>query len=294
MFDLKEYIKHKRSTLSDSSIVTYYSILKNLYKSVFGDEDIDPKNFDDSTKILAHLKDLPPNRRKTILSALVVVTSDKAYRDVMLNDIKEYNTSTGTQEKTESQKKNWVDDAEIKSTFDTLKKNADLLYKKTTLTQTDFQHIQSYIIMALLGGIFIPPRRSLDYCDFKTKDIDKTKNNYLDKDTFVFNTYKTSKTYGEQRVVIPKELKTILTKWIKTNPSDYLLFDTNNNSLNAVKLNQRFNKIFDGKKISINAMRHAYLTGKYASTIEQNEKINDDMTAMGSSIGMLKTYVKKD
>ena len=35
MVNLKEYIKEKRPTLSDSSITTYTSILKNLYKIDF-------------------------------------------------------------------------------------------------------------------------------------------------------------------------------------------------------------------------------------------------------------------
>ena len=48
-------------------------------------------------------------------------------------------------------------------------------------TIQDFQEIQSFILLSLLGGIFIPPRRAKDMVDFKIKDIDKTKDNYIDK-----------------------------------------------------------------------------------------------------------------
>ena len=291
MTALKEYIKSKRPKLGDSSVITYNSILKNLYKHVFGPGEIDVKKFDETEPVLKHLKELPAGKRKTILSALVIITDDKKYRDLMLKDIKEYTADISKQEKTEAQKENWVTAEDINSLWDQLRHNADLLYKKTQLTSGDLQQIQSYIIISLLGGIFIPPRRSLDYVNFKTKDIDREKDNYLDKKDLLFNSYKTSKTYGEQRVGLPPVLKSILTKWIKVNPTPYLLFDTNMGQLSSVKLNQRLNKLFGGKKIGINALRHSYLTDKYAAS---NNALANDMKSMGSSINMATTYIKND
>ena len=296
MTNLKEFIKDKRPSLSASSITTYNSILTNLYKKVFGKDDgeIDTKKFDDTGKILAHLKELPANKRKTVLSALVIITGDKKYRELMLDDIKEYTHEIGKQEKTESQKASWVEGNEIKSLWETLKKNADLIYKKKNLTQGDLQEIQSFIIISLLGGVFVPPRRSKDLVDWRIKNIDKSKDNYLEKSSIHYNSYKTAKCYGEQVVQIPTALKSILTKWTKINPTDYLLFDTNMNPLTSVKLNQRLNKLFGGKKVGINGMRHSYLTDKYADTMEQKKKIDKDMAEMGSSANMLTTYVKND
>ena len=77
MFDLSDYIKSKRDTLSPSSLKTYTSILSSLYRKVFDDKEIDPKNYDDTEKLLSFLKVLPANKSKTILSALVVITNDK-------------------------------------------------------------------------------------------------------------------------------------------------------------------------------------------------------------------------
>lgn len=294
MPDLKEYIKEKRPSLSPSSITTYNSILRNLYKKVFGAGEIDTKHFDDTAKILDHLKEMTPNKRKTILSALVIITDDKKYRDLMLEDIKEYNSEIGKQEKSESQKENWVEGDHIRQLWNTLKKNTDLIYKKSHLTPSDLQAIQSFIIVSLLGGVFVPPRRSKDLVDWRIKNIDKSKDNYLEKSSIHYNSYKTAKCYGEQVVQIPTALKNILNKWIKVNPTDYLLFDTNMNPLTSVKLNQRLNKLFDGKKVGVNALRHTYLTDKYADTMEQKKKIDKDMKEMGSSANMLTTYVKED
>ena len=144
----------------------------------------------------------------------------------------------------------------------------------------------------MLSGIFIPPRRSLDYCNFKIKNIDKATDNYLDKNELLFVSYKTARFYGLQKIEIPKELKTILTKWIKCNPTDYLLFDINNNKLSSVKLNQRLNKIF-GKASSVNALRHSYLTSKYGDTIKTNNSLATDLSEMGSSLAQAKIYIKE-
>jgi len=291
---LKEAIKDKRPNLSASSITTYTSILSHLDNKVFGTGEIDLGKFGETDKVLDFLKDLPANKRKTILSALVIITDNKKYRDQMLDDIKDYNHEISKQEKTEEQKDSWVEGSAVKELWDKLKRNADLIYKKKHYTQNDLQEIQSFIIMSLLGGVFIAPRRAKDYCDFKIKEIDPAKDNYLRKTELVFNSYKTAKCYGEQVVRIPVQLKNILAKWIKINPTDYLLFDTNMNPLTSVKLNQRLNRLFDGKKVGVNQLRHTYLTDKYADTLQQKKAIDADMRDMGSSANMLTTYVKEN
>lgn len=295
MTDLKKEIQEKRPALSQSSIVTYNSILRNLHRKVFGEGDIKIENFKETEKILDHLKELTPNKRKTILSALVIITDSKKYRDLMLDDIKNYNQEIGKQEKTETQRENWVEIPQIQELWDSLGKQANTLYKKkTALTGSEFQQIQNFIILSLLGGVLISPRRSKDYCDFKIRNVDKSKDNYLEKGVMKFNSYKTAKCYGTQSVSIPKPLQSILNKWIKVNPTDWLLFDSNQNPLTAVKLNQRLNKLFDGKKISVNQLRHSYLTAKFGDTIEKNKAIDQTMADMGSSRAMLTTYVKDD
>lgn len=297
MTDLKEVIKKARPTLSDSSITTYNSILKNLYKKVFGEKDIDLEDFENSNKILKHLEDTEPNKRKTILSALVVICKDsKPYRTLMLTDIKDYNKEISTQEKTEEQKEHWLEKNEIQSTYDNLKKEADYLYKKGNLTDNELQKIQNFIIVALF--YLIPPRRAKDYCDFKIRgDIDKEKQNWFDEKNseLVFNSFKTAKFYGTQKVRIDKVLKAILKKWIGINPTEWLLFDSNRQKLSPVKLNQRLNKIFGSEKgCSVNQLRHSFLTDKYADSIKTKKAMEKDMTDMGSSISQAINYIKKD
>lgn len=294
MEKIKEYIHHKRPSLSKSSLTTYASILKNLYLKVFGDGEINFDKFEDTSSVLEFLKDFPPNRRKTILSSLVIITDKKPYRDLMLEDVRDYNKDINKQEKTPEQQASWVDTNQVKEIYDELKKNSELLYKKKQRTSADLQQIQNYIIISVLSGVFCPPRRSKDFVDFKIRNVDKSKDNYLDKNKMIFNSYKTAKTYGMQEVDIPVQLRNIITKWIKINPTDYLLFDANMSKLSSVKLNQRLNKIFGEKKVGVNQLRHTYLTNKFGNTIEQKDVVANTMSEMGSSADMLDTYVKKD
>lgn len=297
MSDFTQIIKEKRPTISESSLKTYNSILRSLYKKVFGKINKNgsinlAEDFNNVKPVLEHLEGLEPNKRKTILSALVVITDKKEYRDLMLDDIKDYNKTISKQEKNEKQEESWIEKDTVKELLNNLEANAKLLYKKKVLSVSDLQEIQNYIIISLLGGIYIPPRRSKDYVDLKINNIDKEKDNFIDKNKFVFNSYKTAKTYGQQTVEIPKELKTILNKWIKVNPTDYLLFDSNKEKLSNVKLNQRLNKLF-GKKVSVNQLRKTYLTTKYKNVIELNKDIDNTFTKMGSSRSQFTTYVKK-
>jgi len=291
--DLTAELKKLRPTLSEGSLKTYTSILRSLHSKIFGGS-IDKKDYDDSNKILEFLKDLPPNKKKSILSALVVISGKPEYRKEMLEDIKEYTADAKKMEKTPSQEANWVTQDEIKSIFNDHKQDAMSCYKKSKLNMTDLQTIQQYIILCLLSGIFIAPRRSLDYTEFKISNIDKDADNYLDKNELVFNKYKTAKFYNEQRVSCPKELLSILKKWIKTNNNDYLLFDSNGEKLTSVKLNQRLEKIF-GKKVAVNLLRHSFLTDRFKDEIERSKKMASVAEDMGtSSSQVIGTYIKND
>jgi hypothetical protein len=290
--NIEELIKEKRPNLSNSSLKTYDSILRNLHKKVFNSEDYKKANYDDVERIIKYLKDLEPRKRKTILSALVIITDKKEYRDLMLDDIKEYNKEEAKQTKTKEQENNWIDKQELEDLYTFYYKLSKTIYEKKQYDNRDYQQIQDFIILSLLGGVFIPPRRSKDYVNFKIRNIDMTNDNYLKGNKLIFNSYKTAKTYGKQEINIPRPLKQILTKWIKINPTDYLLFDSQGNQLSNVKLNQRLNKLF-GKKASVNQLRKTYLSDKYGDLIDKHNELKKDFKDMGSSELQETIYIKK-
>jgi len=292
---IREALKTARPTLSDSSLNTYTSILSTLHKAVFG-STIDVSNFKKVDAIVDYVKDIPPNKIKTTLSALVVLTDDKKFRDIMLDKIQDYTKTINGQEKTDKQSDAWITKSDIDNKMVELKRTATYLYKKDKLNIDDLQKIQQYIILSLLGGSYIPPRRSLDFVKMlnpKNKDVKRETDNYILGNTMYFNQYKTAKFYGTQTLPIPKELKTILNKWAKVNPTKTMLFDTNMNPLTNITLNQRINKIF-GKKVGVNGFRHTYLTDKYAETSKAQKELADDLEDMGSSSAQAKTYIKLD
>ena len=294
---IRDILKEKRPNLSEGSLKTYLSLLKRVYDLTFDDEDYKVEKFNKVDKILKKIQDLPLTTRKTITASLYVLTEKPEYKTSMTKDITAINKETAKQELNNKQRDSWISLENVNSVFKIYKTLADATYKRlgkkdSFTTPEDLQNIQNYIIIALLGGLYIPPRRLQDYTDFKIKNIDTDEDNYMTKNKFVFNSYKTAKTYGTQEVPIPEELKKIIKKWITVNPTEYLLFDIHNRPLSNVTLNQRLNKIFEGK-ISVNQLRHTFLTDHYGHGLQHVTDLQHDMRLMGSSLLQQQTYIKK-
>ena len=101
--NIENQIKEKRPNLSASSLKTYVSILFNLHKKLNPDND-DINFFDKDEEILEHLKDKPPSSRKTVLSALFVLTGKAEYNKVMLEDCRHTNNQYREQKKARKKK----------------------------------------------------------------------------------------------------------------------------------------------------------------------------------------------
>lgn len=291
--DLADLIKEKRPKLSANSVKTYKSILTNIYRKCFPDDDeMQMKKFDDTECIMEHLKDIPFNKRKTTLAALVVITGNKDYTKLMTEDINKYNQNQLLQKK-EGKFENMIPIEEVEGILKKLEKEAKHLYKKENLEMKDYQKIQDYILLALTGGIYQAPRRSLDWV-MLVKDYDVEKDNYIDmkNKVFVFNSYKTAKSNGSQTIEIVKPLLTILKKWISILPADmkYLLFDGKGNHITPSQITHRLNNIF-GKPISTSLLRHIYLTSKFSNV--NLKDLKDTANAMGNSPMVALEYVKK-
>lgn len=295
---LKQTLKANRPNLSEKSIKSYSSTLKSLYKKVYPDDlklDLN-KYVTNQQDFLEYLQNVEYNKRKSILSALVVICGDndcEAYRLLMQKDIQQYDDKELNQEKTETQKQNWVSQEDIKKVFLFYKTEADKLFKLKELTSGQFQTLQNYIILCLLSGQEgFPPRRSLDYTEMKIRNYDKNVDNIFNGKDFIFNNYKTVKTYQSQQFPVPKLLGLILKKWCKINANDYLLVDRKGMKLSPVTLNQRLNKIFDGKNVGVNILRHSYLT-EHTKSVTDLREIYERASEMGHSVEQALLYIKK-
>ena len=149
-----------------------------------------------------------------------------------------------------------------------------------------------HLLVAFLGGILMPPRRSLDYALLKQKNYDKNADNYYSRNKIYFNKYKTSNKYGLTAIDVPRELNAVLKKWLKINPSDYVLVSTHMNPLSSSQITRMLNKIF-GKQVSVNMLRHIFLTNYYKD-IPKLTEMQNVASKMGHDVSTALEYVKKD
>jgi len=291
--DLANILKEKREHLSASSIKTYKSILTNLHKKCFGDEPLSMHNFENSECILRHLADIPFNKRKSVLSALVVLTGNPRYSELMMSDIKEYNDNLLKQERTGKFAENMIPFTDVEAIVKAHEKEAKTLYKINNPSMTDVQKIQNYILLCCCSGVYQAPRRSADW-HMKFRNYDAENDNYCDmkRKVFVFNVFKTKKDKGQQVIPIEPALLKIIKKWISYLPDDidYLFFDAKKKGLAPSQITHRLNGVF-GKNVSTSMLRHIYLTHKFGNV--NLADLTETAQAMGNSPLMALGYVKR-
>lgn len=296
LFDISTITKH-RPNLSVSSLKTYRSILTNLYKKIKPDEKYDKDYFITHPRVVIDfLKDIKPALRKTTLSALTVYTLDddkvsNLYKVQMMADGKVSKEETMNQEKTEKQKDNWITQEEVIQKYNALEKVIKPIFNDNgSLSTRDLEKIQDYIIASVY--VLIPPRRLLDYSEFKLKDFVEGEDNYMKNGIFYFNRFKTAK-FKKDSFKVPTKLKNLIQKWGKITNSPFLLFQSRNKDkqISPSFLNSTLHRIF-GKKVSVNNLRHSYLTEYYKDTPALKD-MNELSDQMGHSVTQALEYVKK-
>lgn len=149
----------------------------------------------------------------------------------------------------------------------------------------------------------IPPLRS----DYDKVAIYKNENeikdnidNYLilNKNPYlVITKYKTSKTYKDIKIYLPKKLANEIKSSLKLKPRDYLFIQKNNqpydkpNTFNRWA-NRTLKKIFNKENISLSTLRHIYITRRdlkleEKSGLERKEIAN----IMGHSVSTQQNYL---
>jgi integrase len=258
---------------------------------------MDMSFFRNEKRIMEILKDKAPSTRKTMLAAIVVLNgkehTNETFTKQMMDDVKTTTEELNNQVKTKKQDENWVEydvvkDFQHRYELEALKR----LDSKGKLSEPDKEFITRYMMLTLSSGVYMPPRRN-EMCLIKIKDIDESKDNYIDmaNSEFVYNQYKTVRKYGEQRVGFLPAFKVILKKYLAKVKGQTYLLEHKGQPFLSTELTKELYKIF-GKKISTSMMRHIYLSAVYANTpglVEMNKRAHD----MGQSVGIALTYVKR-
>jgi hypothetical protein len=290
--ELKEVITKNRPKLASSTVKSYISILKSVYQQVYPeDRTIDILKFNDTKKFLDYLmNNFDPSVRKQYLSTLVVLTENDEYRTQMMEDVVATQELKENNEMNSKQRENHITNTEVNVLLHSLKNEVKLIQKSKSYTPSNLITYQNYILICLFSGKYIPPRRSMDYFMMKVRNIGN-EDNWLDDNEFVYNSYKTAGTYGQQRVLVPKTLLNIIKKYIAIIPEgqDYMFFTITGKPMSAVTLNQRFNTLFPSKNVSVNNFRHLFLSSKYQKNIELTQDLRD----MGTSHLVMNNYLQK-
>ena len=282
----------QRPSLSSSSLRTYTSVLYNLHSKHLNQDHNNMEWFSQNyKKILDYLNEnIRKSTRKSVLSALYVLTNRPEYHEQMIEDAKDINEEYREQRKTQKQEDNWISVQQIKDKYDELFTQVQKIFQKRAIG--DVSSIMDYLLVAFLGGILMPPRRSLDYALLKWRNYDKNSDNYYSRNKIYFNKYKTSNKYGLTAIDVPRELNAVLKKWLKINPSDYVLVSTHMNPLSSSQITRMLNKIF-GKQVSVNMLRHIFLTNYYKD-IPKLTEMQNVASKMGHDVSTALEYVKKE
>lgn len=299
MEDLDKLIRKNKPNISNSSIKTYKSILKNLYyRHHDTGSKMNLKWFEEEDTILDILRDIEPRIRKTTIAALLTISTDnkfEKYRKLLTSDIEEANKILLLQTKSESQSNNWIDYSEVQNLYDKHYEKTKSIFKrnKSDIDSRDVQDMTDYIILALTCGIFFPPRRSLDWVRMKIRDFDPKTDNWLDLENkqFVFNIYKTAKFYDTQRVDIPSKFIKILKRFINLIDTDFLIANKKRDPFTSQRLTQKMNQLFGGK-ISTSLIRHIYLSDKLKD-IPKLTELTQLSKDMGHSVLQQLEYIKR-
>lgn len=291
--EIQSVLRNNKPNVAESSIKTYSNIVGKLCKRL--DLEFNPRVFiDNKSVVMNYLKDVPISTQRSVISAIIAVHPDENYKELLDRANQDYNASKATGEATQKERENWVSQDEIAEKLKELRRLYKSVSSKKEKSSKDYQTLQNYLILALTGGMYIPPRRLADFTNLKINNINPQQDNYIkDYNCLILNIYKTAGTYGEQEVGLPRKLVKIIEDFLKqTNHinREYLLFDNYYHPMTSVKLNQRLNSIFDGKKISTNNFRHSYLTEKFG---ENYDSLKNTATMMGTSVNTIQSqYIK--
>ena len=288
-----------KKNLSSSSIALYMKALKNLNDKK---EIKNLKFLNKPTTILEKISTYKPTTQRNIIISIVSVLKAlenplyNKYFDIMINMTKKINDDNKNNEKTETQRENWLKWDDVENKFNELKNNLKI---SKNITETQYNSLLDLVVLALYT--LIPPRRNKDYIEMviTKSDTDDKSKNYLDtkKQQFIFNVYKTAKKDGQLIVNIPNNLIDIIKIYLKNHPMKtemktqnvpFLVY-FNNKPVKDNGITRILNKIFD-KKIGSSMLRHIYLSSKYGNVLEEQK---NDAKMMSHNVQTQKDYIKK-
>jgi len=298
-----KYFKKNRPSISMNTIKSYSTTLRGLGKKL-GKAIESPKDIiNNIDNVIKAYDDVKFSSRKTHMSALISFIDDgkdddtkqavDKLRKLVMTDVKTYDDFINSQEKSKQEEENWISWDDVIKRYQSFEREVAALWKlkPEELSKGNFNKLKLFVLLSCY--ILIPPRRLLDYTSFKIRNFNLTKDNYMKGKTFIFNNYKTAKTYGTNVVDISPKLFSIIKKWIAINDSDFLITGNNDRfkQISAPQLTNMLNTFFN-KRVSVNILRHSFLTHLYKD-IPDLKDMKERASDMGHDIETAISYIKK-
>ena len=288
--------------LTDSSV----KVLKRNIEKLNNLKPVEDFGFlKDVKEIFTKLSGYKLNTQQSFINAIIkVLKATEGESDAYKFWVSEYNDvvkklqSRPADEKTEREETNWIEWKDV------LLKQEEL--EKKAYATEDWNDILNAFVLGLYA--YFEPRRNQDYLDMviirrkptkrvmKELNDDLSQNYYLMKSgQFIFNKFKTSKSFGQQIFDVPADIKALFELYYKHYPAKKgrevpLLVKADGTPLTSVNAITRIlNGIFK-KNVGATMLRHSFLTHQYGDSYKSREMTSDKM---GHSLGTQHKYVRK-
>jgi len=313
VFDI---VKIGDNRLSSTSQKTYTYHMRKLNHGVQG--DIWNKQYPPLDLYTEYLKTLRPTTRMPITFAVMrwcknrpegcsdeLYTALQSVADRAVREREEARPDPNIA--TETQLENMVDWADVKACLNDRRKQLKrlgIMHGKGTIPSNSLSLLRMWVVGSLYAGCDEQPPRRLEYrsCRVISKEEYEelpeelqNEGNYLvvksrNKKQWVLNDYKTAHRYGKYVCDVPGEINTALNTWLKFNNTQFLFGE---NETSRQTFSNWIMKCFAPTKrlVSVNMLRHSYLSSKYAPDAQARET---DARRMAHSTGMQIRYVLRE
>lgn len=293
--------KLKENKLTESSINLYLRNIKKL------NDDSDIKNFkflEDIETIKNKINKYKDNTQRSYLISIVAILNcyrnikkyDNLYKKYykLMREKAEEIKQKPTEEMNDRQKANWISLDELKEKLKILKDDIDKFKNNKNINESSYNKLLRYVV----GNLYIlnsPRRNEYQFMKILINDDDKDDKdfNFLDlrNGTFIFNKYKTYKTYGQQIIKINPELLDIIKLYLKFRPGNkenYFLVDYNGKPLLLINSITRILGSIN-KGLGSSLLRHIVISEKFGDIEKEQEKTAKEM---GHSLRTQQEYIK--
>lgn len=287
-----EILSKLRSKYTVSSLKTMEGQIKRLFKDL-GKTSFEVTTLCDISRVTAQINkyDKTSTKKNTLQTLLVVIhAADPAFDDgiyvELLNKLRHEHAESYLM-------------TEAKEKLITMSELVELREKYRGAT--DHTNYIRYLLLALFT--YLPPMRGQDY--YNTHVINTTGIN--DRVTFLqslpYNFYdtatgiltlkdhKTVKSLGERKIEVPLELQNIINQWMHINGTTYLIPTVSGTQMSHNGFTDLVQRIFKPRNISIDHIRHAYVTEVVPTlSVDMAKKV---AKMMGHSVSTQQMIYKK-